>query len=132
LDYLVKCGKILLSYRNDLIERALSATAWKRFGEDNDVIPVVNSSQFPSEIGNALCTRNPGAKYALTWYERKDGKYYLSFRSTGYDVEKIAKSLGGGGHRRASGVIIPSWKMRGLMAEASYYEVSEILKNNGV
>ena len=44
-----------------------------------------------------------GVEIAMTVKESPDGKYKVSFRSTGLDVAKVAATLGGGGHVRASG-----------------------------
>ncbi|MCC6615976.1 MAG: bifunctional oligoribonuclease/PAP phosphatase NrnA [Anaerolineae bacterium] len=48
------------------------------------------------------------AKVAVVYKERADGQVELSLRSKpGYDVSTAAVSLGGGGHRQASGATIP-------------------------
>ena len=45
-----------------------------------------------------------GTKFGLALLEEEKGQIYLSFRSTkDTDVSKIAKSLGGGGHKNAAG-----------------------------
>lgn len=44
-----------------------------------------------------------GVEIAMTVKESPDGKFKVSFRSTGLDVAKIAAALGGGGHARAAG-----------------------------
>ena len=44
-----------------------------------------------------------GVEIAMAVKECSDGKFKVSFRSTGLDVAKIAASLGGGGHLRAAG-----------------------------
>lgn len=44
-----------------------------------------------------------GIRIALNYYEMPDGSWKVSFRSKGsVDVERAARSLGGGGHRNAS------------------------------
>lgn len=44
-----------------------------------------------------------GVEIAMTVKESPDGKFKVSFRSTGLDVARLAATLGGGGHVRAAG-----------------------------
>jgi phosphoesterase RecJ-like protein len=47
------------------------------------------------------------SRVAVVFKELADGRVELSFRSKpGYDVSQIALSLGGGGHKQASGATI--------------------------
>jgi nanoRNase/pAp phosphatase (c-di-AMP/oligoRNAs hydrolase) len=91
------------------------------------VIPVVNTSQLPSEIGNRLCEDYPGADYALMWYERRDGEVQLSFRSVGpFDVGRLAASIGGGGHKNAAGARISWATFDQRLREPAWWEVNEV------
>jgi oligoribonuclease NrnB/cAMP/cGMP phosphodiesterase (DHH superfamily) len=71
---------------------------WKR-------IPTVNICQVDcSEVLHELCKRYPESPFSLYWFKRQDGMYQYGLRSIGdFDVSSVAKLLGGGGHRNASG-----------------------------
>ena len=92
-------GIAILRYQNNLIERAMAnkhdITIKGKKGLS------VNSCLLQSEIGEKLAEES--GTYGHVWYE--NGKVTRnSLRSQGdYDVGKIAKSLGGGGHRNSSG-----------------------------
>jgi oligoribonuclease NrnB/cAMP/cGMP phosphodiesterase (DHH superfamily) len=65
---------------------------------------VFNTTTLVSESGNAVCTSDLGVDFSLSYFLDKDGKVVLSFRSEGdFDVTPLAKELGGGGHKNASG-----------------------------
>ena len=69
-------------------------------------VPVVNTTAFPSEVGNALCAKYPYHPFAAYYFDRKDGTRHWGFRSVGeFDVSEVAKKLGGGGHRNSAGFI---------------------------
>lgn len=55
---------------------------------------------------NLLVSANE-AKVAVVFKELPDGRFEISLRSkTGYDVSQVAFSVGGGGHKQASGATI--------------------------
>ncbi len=57
-------------------------------------------------INQLLSVEN--AKVAAVFIEKEDGKIDVGLRSrVGYDVSVIAARLGGGGHKQASGALIP-------------------------
>lgn len=57
-----------------------------------------------SDVGHELAVQS--GTYGLTWHLQSDGKVKCSLRSANdYDVQVIAKALGGGGHARASGFV---------------------------
>lgn len=65
----------------------------------------VNSPVLKNEIGSKLAV-NCGT-FGLVWHMEPDSKVKASLRSIGdYDVEAIAKDLGGGGHKNASAVLL--------------------------
>ncbi|MBX3444119.1 MAG: bifunctional oligoribonuclease/PAP phosphatase NrnA [Planctomyces sp.] len=54
------------------------------------------------------CLTVNGAQCAIILVEQKSGQVKISFRSrSGLDVAKIAEQFGGGGHRQASGAMLP-------------------------
>lgn len=60
------------------------------------------SGQFASEVGNILAKRS--ATFGATYFSDQTGAVKWSLRSEGlYDVSRIAKHFGGGGHRNAAG-----------------------------
>lgn len=76
---------------------------------------ITGSSVLCSEIGHAIAKDNPNY-FGATYFIRTDGMVGLEFRSVGdLDVSKVAKSLGGAGHKNASGAVIPLGKFRKMM-----------------
>lgn len=67
-------------------------------------VPVVNAAApHTSELLHKLAGDAP---FAVSWWERGDGKFQYSLRAgegSAVDVGSIAKTFGGGGHRSASG-----------------------------
>ncbi|OAI56799.1 phosphoesterase [Planctomyces sp. SCGC AG-212-M04] len=54
------------------------------------------------------CLTINGAQCAVILVEQKSGQVKCSFRSrTGLDVARVAETFGGGGHRQASGAMLP-------------------------
>ena len=61
---------------------------------------------FSSEAGNILAKKSE--TFGMTWVLSDDGHVNVSLRSIGeFDVSKIARNYGGGGHRNASGFKVP-------------------------
>jgi hypothetical protein len=74
-------------------------------------VPVCNVPYaYSSDCGHALLKRYPEAPFAATWWRLGGGREGWSLRSEDarVDVSKIAASLGGGGHRNASGFTLPA------------------------
>ncbi|MEA1999818.1 MAG: DHHA1 domain-containing protein [Euryarchaeota archaeon] len=66
-------------------------------------VKIVNTTVNRSEVGDDLCV-NHEIPFAVTWFYRSDGKFQYSLRSrSGYDVSRVAKAYGGGGHPAAAG-----------------------------
>jgi oligoribonuclease NrnB/cAMP/cGMP phosphodiesterase (DHH superfamily) len=69
-------------------------------------IPIVNATEFRSEIANRLCELLPQYPFAAAYYDTEHGIRSWSLRSVGdFDVSAVAAKLGGGGHKNASGFI---------------------------
>lgn len=103
---LIEKGKVLVEYRNSVrdshVRRARPAQlrAAPQFSAR-----IVNCSTLTSEVGNAICVQT-GAQLAVMWsFDHEKRNYYVSLRSNSDDVDvsAIARSLGGGGHKRAAG-----------------------------
>lgn len=66
---------------------------------------------FSSEAGNILARQSE--TFGMTWVLSQDGNINVSLRSIGdYDVSKIARNYGGGGHRNAAGFKVPFDKLK--------------------
>jgi oligoribonuclease NrnB/cAMP/cGMP phosphodiesterase (DHH superfamily) len=70
------------------------------------VVPCVNATGYWNEVCHELLARNPQFPFVTTFFKRADGKTQWSLRSRtteDFDVTRIAKEFGGGGHKHASG-----------------------------
>lgn len=77
----------------------------------------LNTTILVSEIGNAVCKQLP-VGFSLSYFIEKSGDVVFSFRSEGdFDVSKLAKQLGGGGHRNAAGARVESEAGMRLVAQ---------------
>ena len=65
-------------------------------------VPIVNAPYVGiSEIVGELSEGHP---FAVGWHVTESGSVYYSLRSRGdFDVSELAKSMGGGGHKKAAG-----------------------------
>lgn len=63
-------------------------------------------------ISRGMINLMAGIREIDTWAnftETEDGKIIAEFRSSKYDVNKVATKYGGGGHKKASGATLPTW-----------------------
>lgn len=95
-------GVALLRLQEQMIQSALSRVSFQSlFGHS---VPVVNATEFRSEIANYLCKLYPDAPFAAAYHYDKHGEQNWSLRSIGdFDVAALARQAGGGGHKNASG-----------------------------
>ena len=104
-DDAVKRGSYILAYSKTVVKKVCDKATKRKFGE-HDVM-VVNSSHWMSEIGATLAK---DCDFAMIWYYDHDEQIYKcslrAFHDT-VDVSEIAKKFGGGGHRKASGFVLP-------------------------
>jgi len=97
-------GRLLQDERDFQVERLLM----RRFevmlqGERG--LAAESPAAFRSEVGHRLAEMS--GTFGLVWYPRGRG-YRVSLRSIGeYDVERLARHFGGGGHRNAAGFTLP-------------------------
>lgn len=103
---IVKQGETLIKYRDLLVQRAIDRAEIVRF-EGRDVLAVNYSDrELVSYIGNELAKKHP--PFAIIWFAR-EGNLFVSLRSVkNFDVAKISKKYGGGGHRAAAGFCLPA------------------------
>jgi len=95
-------GSAIKSFRDRQIESTLKNVRMMLLA--GYTVPVVNCSANISEVGNDLCKAYPDAPFSVSYCDRKEGVRSYSLRSIGeFDVSKIAKLFGGGGHKNAAG-----------------------------
>ena len=101
---IVSQGQSILNYQ-DVCISLLKKMVMYRDVYGYKEIPIVNcaTKSLQSKLIGDIAKGHP---FAIGWYY--DGAYNLSFRSDkdGIDVSELAKSLGGGGHKHASGAIV--------------------------
>lgn len=99
-------GVALLRLQEQMIQSALNRVSFQNlFGYS---VPVVNATEFRSEIANYLCKLHPQAPFAAAYHYDKHGEQNWSLRSIGeFDVAALARQVGGGGHKNASGFTGP-------------------------
>lgn len=99
-------GEVVLRLKNQLVKTICENARWLEVGGYK--VPVANTSVFFSEVGQELCRMHPGALFGAFYYDRKDGRRQWGLRPVGeFDVSAVAKKLGGGGHKAASGFYEP-------------------------
>ncbi len=80
--------------------------AWVRI--EQDLLERVGASRDDLRDVITYLLEIGGVEIAITFKQRTDGTYKVSFRSKGrYPVGPLAASLGGGGHQFASGAYVP-------------------------
>ena len=110
-DTCVKEGNAILAYQRTVIDKVVRGTLNKKgrtagivlYNIGGHEVPVINSTNLISEIGNELSKDNPfSAQYFFTNHE----EIVFSLRSQpgGVDVSEVAKRYGGGGHKAAAGM----------------------------
>lgn len=101
IDQLKSEGAEAVALMDKEVERA---TATAHFAEiDGHRVPVVNTSLFMSDVGNALVNAFPDAPFVGIYYDKGNGTRKWSLRSGGFDVSEICAKFGGGGHEQAGG-----------------------------
>ena len=102
---IIKQGEVLIKYRDLLVQRAIDRAEAVSF-EGYKVLAVNYSDrELVSYIGNGLAKKHP--PFAIIWFAR-EGNLFVSLRSVkNFDVAKIAKKYGGGGHRAAAAFCLP-------------------------
>lgn len=95
-------GRAIIRLQEQAIERRLKDVRMVKIA--GHVVPCVNASENISELGAAMCEAYPDAPFSVSYCDRGDGKRSYSLRSrNGFDVSKVVKAFGGGGHFAASG-----------------------------
>ncbi len=102
VEHLKLEGIALLRLQEQIVSGAVARARFESlFGYR---VPVVNATDFRSEIANRLCSLHPDAPFAAAYHYDKSGELCWSLRSVGdFDVAALARQVGGGGHKNASG-----------------------------
>lgn len=104
----IRTGTIVANYFDKIVDQIIQENLYYvTYGSSSKLIPIINcTGKFSSHVGNKLAKKHPTLFSVM--YEIIGDEVRLSFRSvdTGQDVSVIAKELGGGGHRNASGAKI--------------------------
>jgi len=96
-------GRSLLRLQDQLVDAACERARWGQILEHK--VPIVNATEFRSEVVNRLCERYPEAPFAAAYYDNEKGERAWSLRSLEFDVSEVARQLGGGGHKNSSGFV---------------------------
>lgn len=95
-------GEALLRLQEQIVASAVARARFETlFGHR---VPVVNATDFRSEIANRLCSLHTDCPFAAAYHYDKQAEMCWSLRSIGdFDVAELARRMGGGGHKNASG-----------------------------
>ena len=99
----VEAGKAVLRSREQDVREIAQSAHIGQVGEH--LVPVVNSPIMQSEIGEYLVNAHPESPFAAIYFDVSPAvrKWSLRSRSNGFDVSRLAKQFGGGGHPGAAG-----------------------------
>lgn len=120
-------GEALMNYHQRISEQIAETArpmSIQLLNGENHVGLVCNApGAFASEVGNILAKRS--RTFGCTHYVDKDGSVKFSLRSEGdYDVSRIALAYGGGGHKNASGFVLPPGEETGNRETMHIWQVN--------
>ena len=103
----VEAGKAVLRSRQQAVREIAQSAHFGQVGEHR--VPVVNSPIMQSEIGEYLVNTHPESPFAAIYFDVSPTirKWSLRSRRNGFDVSRLAKQFGGGGHAAAAGFSQP-------------------------
>lgn len=109
VDTAITTGSAWLQYKNILVDKMTKRTSYviQEINGHYVIVLYCNSSEFKSDIGNAVFKKFPMGDFSCVWdydLHRQQSSYSLRSTNDRFDVSAIAKKLGGGGHRNASGI----------------------------
>lgn len=97
----IENGKVLLALQKETMERYKRKSAIVELSK-GVTVAVCNAGMWVSELGNQLAA---DADFALVWgYDHAKDTMGVSLRSLGFDVSRVARLYGGGGHAKAAGM----------------------------
>lgn len=108
-EQVTRDGRTIQQFKQTQMDRLKRKVRVVTFAGHEDV-PVLNSSLLQSELGHQLLQWYSDAPFSVVYSRDPRGGYRCSLRSEDgrADVSVIAKQLGGGGHRNASGAHLDS------------------------
>ena len=99
---LAREGTAILRFRGQTVRTIVGFARWGEIGGHR--VPIVNATAHWSDVGEAMLQTFPEAPFVGAYFEDSEGVRRWSLRSRpDFDVSEVAKKLGGGGHRQASG-----------------------------
>lgn len=116
LNGMVQVGKYLVQQFEKLVKEisddarectieVRTDTEFESVGEIHTGLVSNCSPQFSSEVGNVLAIKT--GTFGATYHSDRSGKVKWSLRSVGdFDVSRLAKQFGGGGHKNAAGFVL--------------------------
>jgi uncharacterized protein len=120
LNKAIKMGKIYNEYKQHIIKKIARQHQVKTF-PGKKFKKIIKGKYTVAVLNNTCISATPVGKYVIDNYnvdfcmiwtiDKKNNKYIISFRSNEVDVGQIAKLLGGGGHKLASGVSLDKKKV---------------------
>lgn len=104
----IETGRSWLEYKDRMVRNVTNRVSYiiQKINDQYAIVIYSNSSLLASDIGNKSFNKVPIGDFSCVWYyDLYKNKTCYSLRSTNnrFDVSKIAKEFGGGGHRCASG-----------------------------
>lgn len=108
LSYYIKIGKSIMNYQNTMNESSAVKNSFEKTAYGGFKCLCINYYPFNS---NVLLSKWDTSKYDLSMgFSYNGNKWSVSLRSVGdFDVSKIAKERGGGGHKNAAGFEVDSF-----------------------
>jgi oligoribonuclease NrnB/cAMP/cGMP phosphodiesterase (DHH superfamily) len=106
-------GEMLLAPKLSMSRELAKKAQWvKAWGYKFLACPLEpTEAYYYNDVMEVLYSENHDSPFVCTYIKKEDG-YKLSFRSRqqydGFDCAKLARSIGGGGHREASGAELPN------------------------
>lgn len=115
-DHCVTAGSQILRYDDLKVVEMCKEVQWKTI--EGYEVPVVNCPiQFGSKVGHLLLGLYPDAAFSAYYSDAGDGSQRWGLRGRSednFDVSEIAKVFGGGGHKKASGFVLPGTSGRAI------------------
>ena len=109
MQHVVQQGHSIQRYQSQKIDELCSQVRFVKVA-DYDNIPTVNCPySFGSDTCHRLLELHPSAPFTAYYLDRGDGEQQWGLRgrdSDDFDVSKVAETLGGGGHKKASGFLL--------------------------
>lgn len=106
-EKIVAEGESILKYKANIMEGIIEFSAYPVVVSGVEGLACNAPKIFSSDIGNELAKRT--RTFGMTWVLDKEGKAICSLRSIGdFDVNELAKTLGGGGHKNSAGFTLDS------------------------